>query len=190
MKRIVVGITGASGIIYGIRLLEVLKDLKIDTHLILTEIAKKVITIETKLTVKDVEGLAYESYDINDSVAPMSSGSFKTNGMVIAPCTIKTLSGVAHSYNDNLLIRAADVTLKEMRRLILVVRETPLHKGHLELMQKVAERGGVILPPIPAFYHFPRGIQDLIDHTIGKVLDLLEIDHRLFKRWEGSQRIE
>jgi len=186
MKRIIVGITGASGVIYGIRLLEVLKDLNIETHLVLTEAARNNILIETTFTVQDVEGLAYKVYSINDLTAPISSGSFKTDGMVIAPCTIKTLSGVAHSYTENLLIRAADVTLKERRRLIVVVRETPLHKGHLESMSKVAELGAVILPPIPAFYHSPRSIQDLIDHTIGKILDLMEINHSLYKRWSGS----
>ena len=185
MKQIIVGITGASGVIYGIRFLEVLRELNIETHLILTGVAKKNILIETKFTVEKVEELAYKVHGIEDLAAPISSGSFKTDGMVIAPCTIKTLSGVAHSYNENLLIRAADVTLKEGRRLIVVVRETPLHMGHLELMYKVAQLGGVILPPIPAFYHFPRRIEDLIDHTIGKILDLMEIDHSLYKRWEG-----
>jgi len=185
MKRIIVGITGASGVIYGIRFLEVLRELNIETHLILTGVAKKNILIETKFTVEKVEELAYKVHGIEDLAAPISSGSFRTDGMVIAPCTIKTLSGVAHSYDENLLIRAADVTLKEGRRLIVVVRETPLHMGHLELMYKVAQLGGVILPPIPAFYHSPRRIEDLIDHTIGKILDLMEIDHSLYKRWEG-----
>jgi 4-hydroxy-3-polyprenylbenzoate decarboxylase len=185
MKQIIVGITGASGVIYGIRFLEVLRELNIETHLILTGVAKKNILIETKFTVEKVEELAYKVHGIEDLAAPISSGSFKTDGMVIAPCTIKTLSGVAHSYDENLLIRAADVTLKEGRRLIVVVRETPLHMGHLELMYKVAQLGGVILPPIPAFYHSPRRIEDLIDHTIGKILDLMEIDHSLYKRWEG-----
>jgi 4-hydroxy-3-polyprenylbenzoate decarboxylase len=185
MKRIIVGITGASGVIYGIRLLEVLKELDMETHLVLTEEATKNILLETTHTVEDVKGLAYKVHNIKNLAAPISSGSFKTEGMVIAPCTIKTLSGVAHSYAENLLIRAADVTLKERRRLILVVRETPLHKGHLELMNQVADLGGVILPPVPAFYHSPRRIEDLIDHTIGKILDLMEIDHSLYKRWEG-----
>ena len=185
MKRIIVGITGASGVIYGIRLLEVLKELDMETHLVLTDEAKKNILLETTHTVEDVKGLAYKVHNIKNLAAPISSGSFKTEGMVIAPCTIKTLSGVAHSYAENLLIRAADVTLKERRRLILVVRETPLHKGHLELMNQVADLGGVILPPVPAFYHSPRRIEDLIDQTVGKILDLMEIDHSLYKRWEG-----
>lgn len=190
MKRIVVGITGASGVIYGIRLLEVLKELKMETHLILTEASKETILIETTFRVEDVERLAHEVHDINNLAAPISSGSFRNDGMVIAPCSIRTLSGVAHSYNENLLIRAADVTLKEERRLILVVRETPLHKGHLELMHKVTELGGVILPPIPAFYHSPRTIDDLINHSIGKILDLMAIDHSLYKRWEGISHVK
>jgi 4-hydroxy-3-polyprenylbenzoate decarboxylase len=185
MKRIVVGITGATGVIYGVRLLEVLKDLNIEARLIFSDAAKQNISIETDLSVRHVEDLAYKVYDVKDLAAPVSSGSFRTYGMVIVPCTIKTLSGVANSYNDNLMVRAADVMLKERRRLILVVRETPLHKGHLELMSKVADLGGIILPPVPAFYHAPRNIEDLIDHTVGKILDLMDIDHSLFKRWEG-----
>ena len=185
LKRIIVGMSGASGVIYGIRLLEVLRDLKVETHLVLTDAAKTNILIETDRTVEDVEGLAHNVHGIRDLAAPISSGSFRTDGMVIAPCTMKTLSGVAHSYNENLLIRAADVTLKERRGLIVVVRETPLHKGHLELMHKVADLGGVILPPTPAFYHNPRSIQDLIDHTVGKILDIMGIDHSLYKRWQG-----
>jgi 4-hydroxy-3-polyprenylbenzoate decarboxylase len=187
MKRIIIGISGASGVIYGIRLLEVLKELAMETHLVLTEEAKTNILLETSFSIEDLKGLAYKAYDINDLAAPISSGSFKTDGMVIAPCTIKTLSGVAHSYNENLLIRAADVTLKEQRRLILVVRETPLHKGHLELMKRVADLGGVILPPVPAFYHRPKGLDDIIDHTTGKILDLFGIEHSLFRPWEGLE---
>lgn len=190
MKRIIVGITGASGVIYGIRLLEVLRKFKMETHLILTEASKETILIETTFRVEDVERLAHDVHDIDDLAAPISSGSFRNDGMVVAPCSIRTLSGVAHSYNENLLIRAADVTLKEKRRLILLVRETPLHKGHLELMHKVTELGGVILPPIPAFYHSPRTIDDLIDHSIGKVLDVMGIDHSLYKRWEGMPHVK
>jgi 4-hydroxy-3-polyprenylbenzoate decarboxylase len=185
MKRIIVGITGATGVIYGIRLLEVLKELGIESHVMLSEAAKKNILIETSFTVKMVEEMAYKIHDIKNMAASISSGSFKTDGMVIVPCTIKTLSGVAHSYNDNLIVRAADVVLKERRRLILVVRETPLHKGHLELMSRVADLGGIILPPIPAFYHAPKTIDDLINHTVGKMLDLMDIDHSLYRRWEG-----
>ena len=190
MKRIVVGISGASGVIYGIRLLKVLKEIEWETHLVISEAAKQNILLETSFTVKDVEDLADKVYDPKNQAAAISSGSFKTSGMVIVPCAIKTLSGVAHSFNENLLIRAADVTLKERRRLILVVRETPLHKGHLALMQKVADLGGIILPPVPAFYIIPKSIEDLIDHTIGKILDIMEIDHTLYKRWEGEEKIK
>ena len=188
MRRIVVGISGASGVIYGIRLLEVLKELGLETHLIISEAAKKNILLETSFTVKDVENLAHEVHDTKNQAATISSGSYKTGGMVIVPCAIKTLSGVAHSFNENLLIRAADVTLKEKRRLVLVIRETPLHKGHLILMQKVAELGGIILPPVPAFYSNPKSIEDLIDHTVGKILDIMEIDHNLYRRWEGEEK--
>jgi 4-hydroxy-3-polyprenylbenzoate decarboxylase len=186
MKRIIVGVTGATGIIYGIRLLEVLKGLGIEAHAILSQSAKKNIDIETNHSVASVESLAHRIHDVEDMAASVSSGSFKTDGMVIAPCTIKTLSGVANSYNDNLIIRAADVVLKERRRLILLVRETPLHKGHLDMMSRVAGLGGIILPPVPAFYHSPKRIEDIIDHTIGKVLDLLDIEHTLYERWTGS----
>lgn len=186
MKRIIVGITGATGVIYGIRLLEVLNAMEIEGHLVLSEAAKKNITIETDYSTEYVEKLAYKVHDIRNMAASISSGSFKTDGMVIAPCTIKTLSGVANSFNDNLIIRAADVVLKEKRRLILVVRETPLHKGHLALMSKVADLGGIILPPIPAFYHSPRRIEDIIDHSVGKILDLMDIEHSLYERWGGK----
>ena len=187
-KRIIVGITGASGVIYGIRLLKILKRLNIETHLIISEVAKKNILIETSFTLKGVEQMAHTVYEPADMAASLSSGSYKTEGMIVVPCTIKTLSSVAHSFNENLLIRAADVTLKERRRLILVVRETPLHKGHLLLMQKVTELGGIILPPVPAFYNIPKSIDDLIDHTLGKILDIMNIEHTLYKRWEGEKR--
>lgn len=185
MRRIIVGITGATGVIYGIRLLEALKNAEVETHLILSDAGKKNILIETDYAIGDVEGLASQVHDVENLASSISSGSFKTDGMVVVPCTVKTLSGVAHSYNDNLIVRAADVVLKERRRLILVVRETPLHKGHLELMSRVADLGGIILPPIPAFYHSPRTIDDLLDHTTGKILDLLEIENSLFARWKG-----
>ncbi len=186
MKRIIVGITGATGVIYGIRLLEVLRELGIETHAVLSAAAKENIRLETDFSVEEVQKLAFKVYEERNLAAPISSGSFKTDGMVIAPCTIKTLSGIAHSYNDNLIIRAADVTLKERRKLILVVRETPLHKGHLELMTRVDDFGGIILPPIPAFYHSPRTIDDLINHTLGKILDLFGIENSLFTRWKGT----
>lgn len=186
MKKIVVAITGATGVIYGVRLLAVLRDLDIESHVVLSEAARQNITIETDIAIKDVENMASTVHDPKNMAASISSGSFKTDGMVIVPCTIKTLSGIANSYNDNLITRAADVMLKERRRLILVVRETPLHKGHLELMSRVADLGGIILPPVPAFYHYPKKIEDLIDHIVGKILDLMDIDHNLFQRWEGE----
>lgn len=188
MKRIIIGITGASGVIYGIRLLEVLREKEVETHLILTNAAKTNIALETGFSVRQVEDFASEVHEINNLAAAISSGSFKTYGMVIIPCSIKTLSGVANSYNENLLVRAADVILKERRKLVLGVRETPLHKGHLELMIKVVDRGGIIFPPVPAFYHSPSGIDDIINHTIGKILDLFDIGHALYKRWEGTAR--
>lgn len=185
-KRIVIGIAGASGVIYGIRMLEVLRKMDVETHLIVSESGRKTIEIETPFQFSQVTALASRWYDNRDMAAALASGSFLTCGMVVIPCSIKTLSGIAHSYTENLLIRAADVTLKEKRRLILVVRETPLHLGHLRLMEAAAECGAQILPPIPSFYHQPLSIDDLIHQTIGKILDSLGIEHDLFRRWEGG----
>jgi 4-hydroxy-3-polyprenylbenzoate decarboxylase len=184
-KRLVVGISGASGVIYGLEILRVLKDLGYESHVVLTERARENFLLETDHSSEEVEEAAGRIYDDADLAAPISSGSFLTRGMVVIPCSIKSLSGIANSYDANLLTRAADVTLKERRTLILVVRETPLHQGHLELMLSVASRGAVILPPVPAFYHKPRAILDLIHHTVGKVLDCLDIEHQLFDRWGG-----
>jgi flavin prenyltransferase len=186
MKKIVIGMSGASGVIYGIRLLEVLQDEGVETHLVVSKGAVKNIELETQYTIERVTGLAKKVHRIDNLAAPISSGSFITEGMVIVPCSMRTLSGVAHSYNENLLIRAADVALKEGRKLILVVRETPLHKGHLKSMYDVADLGGIILPPVPAFYHHPKTIDDVINQTIGKILDLLSIEHSLFGRWAGE----
>ena len=183
MKSIVVGITGATGVIYGVRLLEVLSTLGIETHLIISHAGLENLEIEKNDPIKKIKLMASHVYDVEDLSAPLASGSFKVDGMVVAPCSIKTLSGIANSYNDNLLVRTADVMLKERRRLVLLVRETPLHEGHLELMIKVTRRGGIIMPPVPAFYHHPETIEDLINQTIGKVLDLFSIDAKLFKRW-------
>ncbi len=182
-KRLVVAICGASGVIYGIRLLSLMKDIAYETHLVISKAAKLNIEIETDYKPTEVEALADFTYDYNDMAASLASGSFLTEGMVVIPCTIKTLSGIANSYTDNLLVRAADVTLKEKRKLVLVVRETPLHAGHLRLMTLSAEMGAHILPPVPSFYHQPKTIQDIIDQTIGKVFDYLGIEHQLFKRW-------
>ncbi|MFH1242463.1 MAG: UbiX family flavin prenyltransferase [Pseudomonadota bacterium] len=184
-RRIVIGISGASGVIYGVETLRLLAQRDIETHLIISEAGKRNIEIETSYKVSDVEGMASCTYDNSDIGASLASGSFLVNGMVVAPCTIKTLSGIANSFTDNLLIRAADVTLKEKRKLVLVVRETPLHKGHLRLMTMAADMGAHILPPIPSFYNRPKSIQDIIHQTIGKIFDYLAIDHDLFKRWEG-----
>ena len=183
---LIIGITGASGVIYGIRLLEVLSTYKeIETHLLVSEAGEKNIQYETDWKVEEVRALADFSYDIQDIGARLASGSFKRDGMVVAPCSMKTLSALANSYADNLLTRTADVTLKERKRLVLLARETPLHLGHLRNMEKLTEMGAVVLPPIPAFYHRPRTINELVDHTIGKVLDIFDIDHNLFPRWPG-----
>ena len=186
MKRLVVGISGASGTVYGVRLLEVLKDTPIETHLVMSEATTKVIELETGFTVPGIEALADEVHDINDIGAPIASGSFKTMGMVVAPCSMKSLSAIANSYNESLLIRAADVVLKEGRRLVIVARETPLHVGHLRLMTRVVEMGAVMLPPMPSFYHRPETIDDIVNQTVGKVLDQFDIGHDLFRRWEGT----
>ena len=183
MKKLIVGISGATGAIYGIRLLEVLSKSDVETHLIITEAAEKTILMEANWEIKKIKSLARVTYDIKDLGAAISSGSFLSEGMVIIPCSIKSLSGIANSFNENLLIRAADVTLKERRKLILVVRETPLHLGHLELMHQASRIGAILLPPIPAFYFHPKTIDDLINHTVGKVLDLFGMNHHLFNRW-------
>ena len=186
-KRLVVGISGASGVIYGLEMLRILKDLGYESHAVITEQAHKNFQLETDRSQEEVKASAGRIYQDEDLAAPISSGSFITRGMVVIPCSIKSLSGIAHSYDANLLVRAADVTLKERRTLVLVVRETPLHKGHLELMLAAASQGAVILPPVPAFYHNPGTIQDLVHHTIGKVLDCFSIKHELFRRWEGTR---
>lgn len=184
--RLVVGISGASGAIYGVRLLEVLGRLGIESHLVLTPAAQETVRLEVGCTVEHVEALATHVYAIDDVGAAIASGSFKTAGMVVLPCSIKSLSSIAHSYTDNLLVRAADVTLKERRRLVLAVRETPLHRGHLRAMLQLSEMGVIILPPVPAFYHHPKTVDDVVNHTVGKVLDLFDIEHDLFVRWSGK----
>ena len=184
-RRIIIGITGASGVIYGIETLRILKDLEFETHLVLSEAAKINIPIETEYTAEKVEALADRTYSNDNLAAPLASGSFLTESMVVIPCTIKTLSGIANSYSNNLLIRTADVMLKEKRKLVLVVRETPLHIGHLKLMIRASEIGAHILPPIPSFYHKPKTIQDIINQTIGKIFDYLNIQHTIYQRWEG-----
>jgi len=183
---LIIGITGASGVIYGIRLLEVLATKEdIETHLVLSHAGELNIRQETDWKIESIKSLADYYYDIDDIGTCLSSGSFKRDGMVVAPCSMKTLSALANSYTDNLLIRAGDVTLKERKRLVLLVRETPLHIGHLRNMERLSEMGAVIMPPVPAFYHKPKTIQDIIDHTVGKVLDIFSIEHDLFQRWSG-----
>ncbi len=182
-KRIVIGISGASGVIYGVKMLSLLQETDYETHLVLSEAGKINIRIETGLSGEEVASMAQFVHDDRDMTAPLASGSFLTEGMVVVPCTVKTLSAIANSYDSNLLVRAADVTLKEKRKLVLVVRETPLHKGHLRLMSMAADLGAHILPPIPSFYHKPKTLDDIIFQTIGKVFDYLGIPHQLFQRW-------
>jgi len=184
--RLVVGISGSSAPIYGIRTLEALADAGVETHLVISRGAHRTIALETNWTVERVQKLAAVVYNESDMAAAISSGSFRTDGMIVAPCSMKTLSGIAHSFVSDLLVRAADVTLKEGRKLVLVPRETPLHLGHLRNMVRAAEIGAVILPPAPAFYHAPRTIDDLINQTVGKVLDQFNVEHTLFRRWSGA----
>jgi len=189
MIVLVVGITGASGAVYGIRLLEVLSSTRnVETHLIVSEPAEAIIKYETGRSIKEVKELASFSYDIRDIGARISSGSFKADGMIVAPCTVKTMSAIANSYSENLLIRVGDITLKERRQLLLLVRETPLHLGHLRNMERLCEMGAIIMPPAPAFYHRPRTIEDIVDHTVGKMLDIFGIEHTLFQRWPGMPK--
>ncbi|EGO8189166.1 flavin prenyltransferase UbiX [Escherichia fergusonii] len=189
MKRLIVGISGASGAIYGVRLLQVLRDVTdIETHLVMSQAARQTLSLETDFSLRDVQALADVTHDARDIAASISSGSFQTLGMVILPCSIKTLSGIVHSYTDGLLTRAADVVLKERRPLVLCVRETPLHLGHLRLMTQAAEIGAVIMPPVPAFYNRPQSLDDVINQTVNRVLDQFAINlpEDLFARWQGA----
>ncbi|ALB55693.1 UbiX family flavin prenyltransferase [Cronobacter universalis] len=189
MKKIIVGISGASGAIYGIRLLQTLQAVPdVEAHLIMSQAARQTLSLETDMSVRDVQALADVNHDARDIAASVSSGSFKTDGMIILPCSIKTLSGIVNSYTDGLLTRAADVVLKERRRLVLCVRETPLHLGHLRLMTQAAELGAIIMPPMPAFYHRPQTLDDVINQTVNRALDQLDITlpADLFTRWPGA----
>ena len=189
-KRLIIGISGASGAIYGVRLLQVLQTLPdIESHLVISHAARQTLALETDYSVKALYELANVVYDNRDIGAAISSGSFRCDGMVILPCSIKTLSGIVHSYADELLVRAADVMLKERRPLVLCVRETPLHLGHLRLMTQAAELGVVIMPPVPAFYHRPETVQDIVDQTVNRVLDQFDIqlEQDLFQRWSGKK---
>ena len=185
--RIIIGISGASGIVYAVRLLQELSAVEgCETHLVVSKGAKLALKFESGYSVKDIEALASVVHSDQNLAASIASGSFQTDGMVIVPCSMKTLSGVANSYGDNLLVRAADVVLKERRKLILVPRETPVHAGHLRLMREAALIGAVIAPPVPAFYNNPQTIDDIVDDMVGRLLDLLGIDNELTRRWEGT----
>lgn len=187
MRRVIVGISGASGAIYGVRMLEVLRHAAdLEVHLVMSPSAKRTIIEETDRDPADVQALADVVHSVKDIGASISSGSFRSAGMIIAPCSIKTLSGIVNSYDDNLLIRAADVCLKEARRVVLLVRETPMHLGHIELMGRAARYGAIVMPPVPAFYHRPQTIDDIVNQTVGKALDLFDVPHNLFRRWKEA----
>lgn len=189
MRRLAVGITGASGSVYGIRLLEILRTTTdIELHLVISAAGKRTLVEETDWSVADVEALAHQRYDVKDIGATLASGSFRTLGMVIAPCSIKTAGAIAACYTDGLIARAADVTLKEGRPLLLLVRETPLHVGHLRMLTSLAETGAVILPPMPAFYNRPKEIDDIVNHTVARVLDRLQLPQTLVGEWQGTTR--
>lgn len=188
MKRIIVAVTGASGSIYGARAIELLRDVPdVETHLIVTSGARKTLAYETPIDPAEMASMADVVYRENDLAAAISSGSYRTAGMLVAPCSIKTLSGIANCYDDNLVVRAADVVLKERRRLVLLVRESPLHLSHLRLMTEVTQAGGIVVPPVPAFYHHPQTLDDVVTQTVGRALDLFDIDTERVTRWQGSQ---
>ena len=187
--RLIVAITGASGAIYGVRLLEALRAApKVEVHLVMSKTGRVTVALETGRKVRDVEKLAQQVHRDEDLAASISSGSFKTAGMIVAPCSMKTLSGIVHSYADNLVVRAADVVLKERRKLVLMPRETPLHVGHCRLLLQAAEMGAIIAPPMPAFYNAPKTLDDAVSHSVGRVLDLFDIDSAMVRRWKGAKR--
>ncbi len=190
-QRIVVGISGASGVIYGVRLLQILRELPVETHLVISKSAEVTLAYETELKIAQVKGLAHHCHNIGDMAAPLSSGSFKTLGMVVAPCSVRSIAEMASGVTTSLLTRAADVILKERRRLVLMVRETPLHLGHLRNLAALTEMGAIIAPPVPAFYNRPKTLDDVINHNIGRVLDLFGLDTGTVKRWgeeDGKMR--
>ena len=187
MKRIIVAITGASGAIYGVRALAALRAMdEIEVHLVISPSAARTLREESDISMEQVQGLAHVVHNHKDIGASIASGSFRTDGMVVAPCSVKTLSGIAHCYAEDLVIRAADVCLKERRRLVLLFRETPLHAGHIALMDQATRMGAIIMPPIPSFYHRPRSIEDIVDQSVGRMLDLFELSNDLVSRWTGS----
>lgn len=188
MKRIVVAITGASGAIYGVRALQLLREVAdVESHVVLTSSAHRTIEHETPFKPDEVRALADHLYSPRDIGAAIASGSFVTAGMIVAPCSVKTLSGIAHSYDDNLVVRAADVCLKERRRVVLLLRETPLHAGHIDLMAQATRNGGIIMPPVPAFYALPSTLDDVVNQTVGRALELLDVSVPGLKRWAGAQ---
>lgn len=186
--KLIVAITGASGVIYGKRLLEELNKNNVETHLVISEAAKKIIKLELKTSVNSIEKLASHVHDIDDWSSPIVSGSYKTDGMIIVPCSMKTLAGVANGFAENAVLRAADVMIKEKRRLIVVPRETPVSNIHLKNMLELSEQGVNILPAMPAFYHKPENIDEMVDFVVGRILDVLGIDHRLYKRWSETKK--
>ncbi len=188
MKRMIIGITGASGVIYGIRALELLRAAgDIETHLVMSPSAARTINEETDTTIEHVRSLADVLHNHKDIGAAISSGSFKTEGMLIAPCSVKTLSGIANCFDDELIVRSADVQLKERRRVVLMFRETPLHAGHIALMDQATRNGAIIMPPVPAFYHKPKSLDDMVTQSVGRALDLFHIDVSVVKRWKEDE---
>jgi len=190
-RRLIVGISGASGVTYGVRLLELLRNAGVQTHLVMSKTAEITFACETTLKIADVKALAHTTHSIDDMAAPISSGSFRTMGMIVAPCSVRSMSEISTGVTTTLLTRAADVTIKERRRLVLLVRETPLHTGHLRSMTALSEMGAIIAPPVPAFYAKPDTLEDMVDHTVGRALDLFDIDVGVAHRWgeqEDSQR--
>ena len=185
-RRIIVGITGASGIVYGLRALQLLRECEVETHLVISKSAKLTLHYELDTSLEEIESLATEVHAINNIGASISSGSFKTAGMLVAPCSVRTMSEIATGVTSTLLTRAADVVLKERRRLVLLVRETPLHTGHLRTMTRLSEMGAVIAPPVPAFYAQPRDLDDMVTQTVGRALDLFDLDLEQVRRWQGE----
>ncbi|TCL71217.1 UbiX family flavin prenyltransferase [Rhizobium sp. BK251] len=185
MRRIIIAITGASGVIYGVRALQLLRDVDgIETHAIVSPSALRTAADELDMSAEEIRSLGDKVYNYRDIGAALSSGSFRTAGMLVAPCSVKTLSGIANCYNDELIVRAADVCLKERRRVVLLFRETPLHAGHIALMDQATRNGAVVMPPVPAFYSKPKTVDDIVDQTVGRALDLFDIDLPIVKRWK------
>ena len=187
-RRLIVGISGASGIVYGVRILQALQGTDIETHLVMSDSARVTLAAETDMSLKEVEALASQVHSVKNIGATISSGSFKTMGMVVAPCSIRSLSEIAWGTTSSLLTRAADVVLKERRRLVLMVRESPLHAGHLRSMTQAADNGAIIMPPVPAFYARPQSLDEMVNHTVGRCLDLFDIETSLVARWPGLGR--